>query len=206
MKPYIRITFVLLIILGVAACAPVTPAVLESTPTTQPVSSEPYYPLSTRTGIETVDRVLNAVESGDPQALRAQVEFLTAPCTKQEGFGGPPKCREEEAEGTPVEGLAFISSEGGIIRKDEIENWTGVDAAGVYAVYEVNAAAVSSEQYYPIGKYVILLVRGENEPAVALRIGESGIVRVDDVFDFSPEALRAKVEAEALNVLLPPKT
>lgn len=206
MKLYIVIASVFLLILTAAACAPVTPAAPESNPTSQPVASEPYHPLSTRTGIETVDRVLEAVESGDPLALRAQVEFLTAPCTKQEGFGGPPKCREAEEEGTPVEGLAFISSEGGIIRKDEIENWTGVEAAGIYAVYEVNAAAVSSEQYYPIGKYVILLARGESEPAVALRIGESGIVRVDDVFDFSPEALRGKVEAEALNVLLPPKS
>ena len=206
MKLYIVIASVFLLILGAAACAPVTPAAPESNPTSQPVASEPYHPLSTRTGIETVDRVLDAVGSSDPQALRDQVEFLTTPCTKQEGFGGPAKCREAEAEGTSVEGLAFISSEGGIIRKDEIENWTGVDAAGIYAVYEVNAAAGFSEQYYPSGKHVILLVRGESEPALALRIGESGIVRVDDVFDFSPEALRAKVEAEALNVLLPPKS
>ena len=206
MKPYIGITLVLLLILGTAACAPVTPLAPESTPTSQPVSAEAYHPLSTRIGIESVDRVLDAVESGDPQALRAQVEFLTAPCTKQEGFGGPPKCREDEAEGTPVEGLAFLGSEGGIIRKDEIENWTGVDAAGIYAVYAVNAAVISSEQYYPIGKYVILLVRGENEPAVALRIGETGIVRVDEIFDFAPESLAAKVEAEALNVILPPKS
>ena len=65
---------------------------------------------------------------------------------------------------------------------------------------------ISSEQYYPIGKYVVLFVSGENQPAAALRIGERGIVRVDTIFDSSPESLRAMVEREASTVILAPKS
>lgn len=206
MKQYVPIVLTVLLVLGIAACAPVTPAVQEATPTQQDASPEPYHPLTIRTGIETVDRVLDAVERSDIQDMRTQVEFLTAPCTKLEGFGGPPKCREGEAEGTPVEALAFLGLEGGHLSKDEIEDWLWTGVSGLYAVYDVNAAVITSEQYYPIGKYVILFVTGENEPAVALRIGERGIVRVDYIFDSSPASLAALVEREALNVILPPKS
>ena len=82
----------------------------------------------------------------------------------------------------------------------------GIAASGIYAVYEVNAARITAEQYYPIGKYVIILVNGENQPAVAVRIGERGIVRVDTIFDSSPERLKAIVEGEASTVILAPKS
>jgi hypothetical protein len=140
------------------------------------------------------------------QSLRALIEFTNAECTQQDGLGGPPKCRTGEAEGTPVEVLAFLGSEGSFLRKDEIDNWTGVQAAGVYAIYEVNAAVITAEQYYPTGRYVILFVSEENQLATALRIGESGIVRVDTIFDASPASLDAMIEREALNVLLAPKS
>ena len=113
---------------------------------------------------------------------------------------------EGEAEGAPVEVLTFLSGEGSFLRKADIGNWPGIKATGVYAVYEVNAAAITSEEGYPIGKYVILLVNGENPPATALRIGETGIVRVDTVFDASPTDLHAMIEREALNVILTPKS
>lgn len=59
--------------------------------------------------------------------------------------------------------------------------------------------------HYPIGKYVSLFVRAENQPAVALRIGERGIVWVDTIFDSSPESLYAMVQREASTVILAPK-
>lgn len=206
MKRYVPITLVVLLILGITACSPSTPIPEELPPTVAATSSEPYHPLTTQIGIQPIDRVLTAIANQDMQSLRALIEFTHAECTQREGFGGPPKCREGEAEGTPVEALAFLGSEGGHLRKDEIENWIGIDAAGVYAVYEVNAAVITAEQYYPVGKYVILFVSEENQPATALRIGESGIVRVDTIFDASPANLDAMIEREALNVLLPPKS
>jgi hypothetical protein len=206
MKQWFSVALMALFMLGVVACSPVTPVRDELTQTFEPESSDAYHPLTTETGIPTIDQILNAVASGDPQNLRALIEFMDAECTKQVGMGGPPKCREGEAEGTPVEVLAFLGSEGGHLRKDELKNWTGIQASGVYAIYEVNAAVVSSEQYYPVGKYVILCVNAEDRPGTALRIGGRGIVRVDDIIDSSPESLSAMVEREASRVILAPKS
>lgn len=190
------------VVLLAAACAPVTPAV--PSPTPWDVPGGPYHPLGIRTGLEPVDSVLSALASGDRRALYAVVEYTAAVCTTREGLGGPPKCREGEAEGTPMDVLPFISSEGHHLRRDEIEQWTGIDATGIYAVYEVNQAAISSEQYYPVGQYAVLLITEGSDPGIALRIGESGIVRVDSLFDASPQALNAMIEREASEVILAP--
>ena len=206
MKYGISLILAIVLILGIASCAPVTPATQEPVSAEEPESAEPRHPLTTQTGIEGIDQVLEAVAGGDPQSLRSLIEFTNAVCTRQDGLGGPPKCREGEAEGTPVEVLSFLAGEGSFIRKEEIRDWPGITASGIYAVYEVNAAAISSEQYSPVGKYVILFVSGENQPAAALRIGERGIVRVDTIFDPSPENLNAMIEREASTVLLAPKS
>ncbi|HUE98661.1 MAG TPA: hypothetical protein VMN99_05365, partial [Anaerolineales bacterium] len=71
--------------------------------------------------------------------------------------------------------------------------------------YEVSAA-VYSEEYYPVGKYAMLFMGEENQPAVALRVGESGIVRVDHIFGASPQSLRAMLQREASRVILAPRT
>jgi hypothetical protein len=206
MKYCFSLTLAILLILGIASCAPVTPATQEPSSSEEVESAEPYHPLTTQTGITGIDQVLEAVANGDSQRLRSLIEFTDAVCTRQDGLGGPPKCREGEAEGTPVQVLSFLAGEGSFIRKEDIGAWPGIAASGIYAVYEVNAAVISSEQYYPVGKYVILFVSGENQPAVALRIGERGIVRVDTIFDPSPENLSAMIEREASTVILAPKS
>jgi hypothetical protein len=173
--------------------------------TLPPAASDAYHPLTTRTGVEIIDGILDAVASGDTQRLRSLILFSNAVCTQREGLGGPPKCREGEAEGTPVEVLSFLGSEGGFLRKDEIDRWSGIDVPGIYAVYEVNSAVLASEQYYPLGKYVVLFVAEENQPAVALRVDEGGIVRVDQIFDASPANLDAMIQRESSKALLTPK-
>lgn len=206
MKLCVPIVLLIMLILAVTACTPATPATKAEPPTQQVAPTELYHPLTSQTGIQTIDQVLQTVAGGNPEALRALIEFTNAVCTQQDGLGGPPKCREGEAEGTPVEVLAFLGSEGGHLRKDEIENWSGITATGVYAVYEVNAAVISSEEYYPAGKYVILFVDEENKAGTALRIGERGIVRIDDIIDSSSQNLSAMMEREASTVLLAPKS
>jgi hypothetical protein len=206
MKQNLPVAFAILLVSAIAACAPLTPAVQEAAPTQRLVPEDAFHPLTVQTGIESIDQVLSAVSSDDAGSLHSLIEFTNAKCTQQEGLGGPPKCREGEAEGTPVEVLSFLGSEGNFLRRDEIKDWTGISASGIYAIYEVNAAAISSEQYYPVGRYVIVLVNGGNAPAAALRIGESGIVRVDTLFDSSPESLRATVDREASTVILAPKS
>lgn len=175
-----------------------------STSTTQTVDLTDYHPLDTRTEIRDVDSVLAAVASGNPRELYALINYTVAPCTMAEGLGGPPKCAEGEEDGTLLEVLPILGSEGGFIRRSEIGNWQGVDVTGLYAVYRVSAGALN-EEYYPPGEYIVFFVPRENEPAVALRIARGGIVRVDYLFDVFPESLSTLIERDTSEVILAPK-
>ena len=187
----------------ISACVPLSTPAQTTAPELEPTSTQNYHPLETRVGIEEIDQVLSAVASGDPQLLRSLVQFTTAKCTLPDGLGGPPKCREGEAEGTSVEVLPFMGGEGSFIHKEDIENWQGIEVSGLYAIYRVSAA-VQSEQYYPVGEVAIIFLAPENRPAVSLRLSEGGIVRVDHIFETSPESLEAILEREASELILAP--
>ena len=198
------VNILLVSVFGLAACSP-APAMEQATPSPEPAAAEAYHPLSTRTGIEEVDRVLEAVASGDRQALLSVVQFTEAECTHAQGLGGPPKCREGEEEGTSMEVFPFLGGEGSYLRKDEIGNWQGIDISALYAVYEVSPD-VHAEEYFPIGEYVILLIDSTNGEPVALRVAEGGIVRVDFLYVPIPETLNALIQREASNVVLAPRS
>ena len=159
------------------------------------------YSLETRTGIKEIDNVIEEVASGERERLERVIKYTAAPCTTAEGFGGPPKCRPGETEGTPVDGLPFIGSEGGFIRKDGISNWTGVDAETIFAVYRVAEEGVN-EQYYPRGAYAVVFLTQDVQSALTLRIADGGIVRVDYPLNESLQDLRQLVEQDASEVIL----
>lgn len=199
MKRYAQIAFTILLALALFACSPVTPATSDAVPT----SAERFHPLTARTGIEDVDNVVKAVASGNVEALRSLIQFTNAKCTQRDGLGGPPKCREGEAEGTPVEVLPFLGPEGYFFRKSEIKDWHGVDASGLYAIYEVSPNAYSDENY-PAGEYAIIFLGTENGPATSLQISNGRVVRIDNIFENSPESLRAWLQRDASKVILAP--
>ena len=203
MRPRIPKIRVLIIVFLVSACLPLSAPTQATAPETQPTSAQNYHPLETRVGIEEIDNVLSAVASGDVQLLRSLVNFTTAKCTLLEGLGGPPKCRQGEAAGALVEVLPFLGSEGSFIRKDEIENWQGIEVSGLFAIYRVSAD-VQSEEYYPAGEIALIFVAPENRPAVSLRLNERGIARVDHIFDTSPQSLEAILQREASELILAP--
>lgn len=193
----IVILFVLGGLLG-GACSPAATSI----PT---VDISPGYPLQTTTGVDAVDKVLAAVANDDTDALRSLARYTVAPCTTAEGLGGPPKCRPDEEEGTLLEVLPFLGSEGSFIRKSEIGNWPGIQASAVYAVYRVSGGA-PVEEYYPSGEYAIVFLGPPDQDAVSVRIGNGGIVRIDSLFDTSPEALKITIERDASEVILAPKS
>ena len=199
MQRYFQFTFALLLIAGVAACSPT----MATTATLRPALTETYHALTTRTGIEEIDRILDA--SGDVQKLRSLIQFTSTLCTKHEGLGGPPKCLQDEGEGTPVEVAPFLGPEGSFLRKDEIQNWQGFEASGLYAIYEVSASAFSDKNY-PAGQYAILFVGKDNQPAISLRISNGRIVRVDYIFEHSIESLDAILQRETAKLILEPKS
>jgi len=203
MKLSVQKTGLLLTVFLISACLPLSTPTQTAAPEPQPTSAQNYHPLETRVGMEEIDKVINAVAGGDLQLLRSLVKFTTAECTVLDGLGGPPKCREGEAQGTPMEVLPFMGGEGSFIRNDEIGNWQGIEVSGLYAIYRVSAD-VRSEEYYPAGEVAIIFVAPENRPAVSLRLSEGGIVRVDHIFDTSPQSLEDILQREASEVLLAP--
>ncbi len=201
MKQTLQILSAVLLIVGLSACSPRTSVTPVSISTVQPAKGEPYYPLATRTGVEEIDGVLDAI--GDIQELRTLVQLTATKCTTRDGLGGPPKCLPGEGEGTPVDVLPFLGPEGHFLRNTEINDWQGFDASGIYAIYEVSLGAYSDENY-PAGKVAILLVGKENQPAIALQIRDGRIVRVDTILDNSLASLDSILQRDAAKLILAP--
>jgi len=206
MKYHYQISLLLLVVFLASACLPMatpTPAATALVPS--PTSAEKYHALDTRTTMEEIDTILAAVNSNDKQKLTDLFSYTTIACkTIVNGLGGPPPCREGEAEGTLVEVLPVLSSEGTYLHQDEISNWPGLDVAGLYAVYQVSESAYSDENF-PKGDYAVILVGKENQPGIVLQIKNRGIVRIDYILDDAPDALQTVLERDAEQVILAPK-
>ena len=201
-----QITNLLFVAFLASACMSIenpTPAATALVPS--PTSAEKYHSLDITTTIEEIDTILAAVNSSDQQKLTDLFSYTTIACKSVvNALGGPPPCREGEAEGTLVEVLPVLSSEGTYLWKDEVSNWPGLDVAGLYAVYQVSESAYSDENF-PKGDYAVILVGKENQPGIVLHIKDAGIVRIDDILDDAPGALQAVLERDAEQVILAPK-
>jgi len=108
------------------------------------------------TGIRSVDAAVAAVLAGDETTIREMLVYQLVPCvTVQEGLGAPPQCREDEAEGTPVEVLPGAQCEGFFVRPGDVQLTTIVGQSNeLYAVYRTPAG------YFPAGAYTAVFARG----------------------------------------------
>lgn len=200
---------VVLTILLSACASPTTPAVDVAPVPSQAGSTVPaedagFYPLSTRTGIVEVDIVLVAIESGDPQQMRDLLRFISVPCTQAEGLGGPPKCRDGEEEMSTVDVFPFLGSEGYYLYRENLEQWTGIDVKWIYAVYRVSEN-VYSDETFPAGEYGVLLLSETDFPATLLHTTDGQVVRIDTVFDVSPDGLKERLNKDSSELILAPK-
>jgi hypothetical protein len=132
----------------------------------------------TRFGIPAVDRVLDSLfqTTGEINSL---IVYTVAHCSTAEGLGGPPKCAQDQSEGTQVEGLPVYGPEGHFLPKSEqtLTDLPGkVDLLGVFKVVE----DYKSEDFYPAGQYGIVLKHNETGEIIVLRVTETGIVRLDN--------------------------
>lgn len=113
-------------------------------------------------GVPAVDRVIAAVRDGDTASIQAQLRFATVACVADppEGAGGPPLCRDDEADGTEVEVFAAAQCEGFWLRPDEVDviGWPYVDA-------EFHAAYRTPAGFYPEGAYAVVLRRADGMAA-----------------------------------------
>ena len=188
MKRNILQPTLMLFVAFLTACAPAATAAptQESLPLsqpTQPAEALPFHPLDTMTNMAEIDVIIRAVASGDPQQVRDLFEYTQTACMTVNALGGPPACREGEVEGTIVEVLPSLGPEGSFLHKEDAQNFPGLNAIGLYAVYNVPASAFSDENY-PAGDYGIAYLTGENIPEVILQVTDGKIVRIDYVFGF----------------------
>ncbi|MBI4928817.1 MAG: hypothetical protein HY835_13695 [Anaerolineae bacterium] len=157
------------------------------------------YSADTRTGIALLDQIITAMQAGNSQELAGLIIFEQAPCTTGDGLGGPPKCREGEADANVIEVLPMLGSEGSFIRKGEVPADFLTGGYQLFAAYEVKADIVA-EEYYPAGRWGLVFIQPSGASSITLRLNENGIVRVDYDFDRPGESFR-----DAGEYLLPPK-
>jgi hypothetical protein len=162
-----------------------------------------------RTGLNRVDRIIDVVLAGDMNEFRRMIRFTNSGCTQVMALGGPVKCREGEAEGTLVEVLPFLGAgEGSQLRRDELNNWQGIDVAGLYAVYRISDEAFSSQDY-PAGEYGIVFRTKFPQDIVTLQAENGSILRIDSTFvqQFDPAFAippELNFERNAQEINLPP--
>lgn len=154
--------------------------------TSSPAEPSPASSMN-QTGIAELDEIILVVMEGDTTGLRLLIRYTQTTCTFAEGLGGPPKCLEDEQEGTPVEVLPFLGPEGHFIRKADIDNWTGVEVSELYAVYQVSEAVYSDENY-PKGEYALVFITDpEKQSSITLQVRQGRIVRIDNGYGYPPE-------------------
>jgi len=153
------------------------------------------------TGIADIDSVIDIVMAGDPDAMRQLLQFSPLACTHADGLGGPPKCKEGEGEGTKVEVFPFLGPEGHYMRRSEMDDWPGVRATGVHAVYRVSPQAYSDEAY-PAGEYAIVFLTEQDELLVTVQVTNGKIVRIDNKLGNPPEI---DLERDASEIILAPQ-
>jgi hypothetical protein len=157
--------------LGLTACA-------QAQPTEDPAAG--------RTGIPELDRIIEIVLAGNPDAVRSLIQFTQTACTNIEGLGGPPKCLANEEPGTPIEVLPFLGPEGHFIRKADIQTWDGLQASQLFAAYQVSDQAYTDVNY-PAGEYALVFIGGlENQTSLTLQVRGGRIVRIDVGLQFPP--------------------
>lgn len=151
------------------------------------------------TGMVELDRIIELVLRGDANELKSVVRLTQTSCTFADGLGGPPKCLEGEQEGSVVEVLPILDSEGHFLRKAELENWEGLDVSALFAVYEA-AQPKFVDKDHPAGEYAIVFIGKNKNTSVTLRVDQGNIVRIDYGYEY-PLTIR---EDEVIRYLIQP--
>jgi hypothetical protein len=133
---------------------------------------------STGEQIPHLETLRQAATTGSTEDILALVRFSTFPCTHREGLGGPPKCLTTEEEGTPVEVLPFLTSEGNHMRRAEVGSWPGVGRAQLYAAYK-NPERPYPDEFFPEGEYGVAFLLEDETNVVVFQVAEEGILRID---------------------------
>jgi hypothetical protein len=150
----------------------------ESSPT---ADASPTPGAGAPTGIDSIDAIVESVASGSAAGLADLVLFQQVACETPsgQGPGGPPPCREGEAEGTEVLVVFGASCEGFYAREDELQ-FQGIALADppLYGAFRVTSESPLS-QLWP-DDYAVVLRRinpgGGDDLAFTLLADDQGII------------------------------
>ena len=151
------------------------PTLTPSFTTTTIPDTPTQVPRKVQTGIPQVDAVIEAVLSNDLETRQALVRFVTSGCTTADGLGGPPKCKDDQADGTLVDYLPLGGpGEGSHALASEVDRFLRFEADTLYAAYLVSDDMPDNPEY-PFGTYALMFTIFRSESGI-----ESVVVRVDD--------------------------
>jgi hypothetical protein len=159
-----------------------------------------------RSGVPEVDAVVEALLTGDQEALRGMVEYGQVPCSTESGTGRE-LCRPDEPDGTLVDAVVAADCEGYFIRPDGIDVALGALLEGapkLYAVYKVPPPSPNMS----IGPdYVaVFSAKGPAPGQVfgrALGMGDGDVVAVNLGCGQSPEQLGQSLEQDGWTKIRP---
>lgn len=171
-------------------------------------------PTSGTTGVEAVDRVLAALDSGDQAGVAALLQFTKIKCAANpQGLGAPPKCPPGVADGSPVEAFLMGNCEGTWVLKDQQQS--AVDfirqrhssRETIFAV--VNAAPSQSsvdEGGLPVAKYTVIYGSRAQQDSWYVSI-DDGLVSAFNGCAQPPEVLAERRDTSKANggFILAPK-
>lgn len=210
-----RTTMLGIVLVALVACTgttttepPTATAIPSSTPQPQPTSQPsptrgptrtrppatptpevwPTLSPDTRTGISIVDAVIEATLAQDADKVLSLIHYTTIGCTHSDGLGGPPKCKDDEPEGTMIEAFPILGSEGSFVRKEEMQFQFPPKGYGLFGVYKVVPGAYIPD-YGPEGDYGIVFITDSPNWTYAAFVDETGIVRaiyhptLDNIFN-----------------------
>ncbi len=130
-----------------------------------------------RTGIDVVDRLLDAYAMGDPEAVLAFVRPTAVPC----GGTNEPRadCRAGEADGTVVDAVLLSSCHAAYVRLDDLAPYKYVNPRGeaLFAVTATGGQFFESEGL-EAARYAVILATVDQTDGRALLLDDDGIVGI----------------------------
>ncbi len=195
-----KIIVALVLLSIVAACVPVNGTdVLE-------VGVEPATATDSHQAVkDELQPILRAMLGGVVDEQISFIQYARIPCATAAGLGGPPPCPAGAAEGTKVEVLPTIGSEGSYVTPENMETFLSNSLVkSLYAVYRVTPNP-NLEPYIPEGEYAMLFERDKNDISlpVILQVRDGKVVRMDFRFGISTADLLKEVAVE--DVLITPQ-
>jgi Tol biopolymer transport system component len=157
------------------------------------------------TGIEVIDRAIEAILSNDLDARQELIHYTTAGCTTADGLGGPPKCEPDQADGTPVTYFPVLGpGEGSPVMPEDIDNTIDFVVKELYAAFR-RLDPTEVDIYYPAGVYglVFSFPPGDSLTGVTVRLDDQGRIIRLDFFIQPPET---QIDGQGIELLIQPAT